>query len=92
MRFLSNKRRAAKRDSCEAEIVSDLRALGYRVMLLNEFDALVGKHGYLWMMDFKSQTGKPTESQQELIDAGWPLHFVRTTGEALKILMPTGEA
>lgn len=85
-------RRLFKRDANESEIVRDLRALGYRVLLLNEFDALVGKHSYLFMFDFKSETGKPTKSQQKLIDEGWPLHFVRTTGEALNILRPTGEA
>ncbi len=80
--------RAQKRDSNEKEIIHDLRYCGYKVMQLDKFDLLVYGRGTFWIMDVKSESGKPTASQLKMLDDGWPLHFVKTSEEALAIVRP----
>ena len=81
--------RARKVDATQAQIVKDLRYCGYQVMLINkEIDAVVTARGKLWLMDFKSEGGRLTQKQQELVDAGWPILFPKTSQEALDMVKP----
>ena len=81
--------RARKVDATQAEIVKALRYCGYQVMLINkEIDAVVTARGKVWLMDFKSEGGRLTQKQQELVDAGWPILFPKTSQEALEALKP----
>ena len=77
-------RRAAKRDANENEILTALRKAGCDIILLDKFDLLVMRSGNIYMLECKTEKGKPTRSQELLKIAGWPLHFVRTPAEALK--------
>lgn len=79
--------RFGKRDAVEPEIVKGLRDSGYKVLLLDTFDAMIlTPRGSIFMVDFKSPDGKPKPSQLKLIAEGWPLHFVTTTEQALEIV------
>lgn len=79
--------RFGRRDATEPEIVKGLRKCGYKVWLLDDFDALIlSPRGKLSMMDFKSPGGKRTKKQQAMLDRGWPLRFATTTEQALAIV------
>lgn len=81
---MSLNRYAAKRDGNEGPIVKALRRVGALVLQLNKFDLLVLYRDRLFMLDSKMPKGRPTKAQQALIDAGWPLCFVRDEIAALK--------
>lgn len=81
-------RRAARRDENETEIVKALRACGYKVMRLNEFDLLVHGHGDLYMLECKTEDGVLKQSQKDMISLGWPLVIVRSPEEALQAVKP----
>lgn len=80
--------RARKRDANESEIVKELRACGYLVKYLNEWDLQVCRRNdkMIWMMEVKTEDGEIRKSQQELIDEGWPLHIVRNVEDAMAIV------
>lgn len=79
--------RARKVDKSQAQIVKDLRYCGYQVLLLNsEIDAIIYGHGDIYLMDFKSDGGRLTQTQEKLVSAGWPIHFPKTSEEALEIV------
>lgn len=81
--------RARKVDSTQAQIVKDLRYCGYQVLILGgAIDAAVTARGKVWLMDFKSEGGRLTQKQQELVDAGWPILFPKTSQEALEMVKP----
>lgn len=86
-------RRAAKRDSVEAEIVAALEAAGARVWRLSQpFDLLVGRAGRFVVLECKS--GKRVRKDQakqtaELADCqrkGLPVYLVRTVDDALQAI------
>lgn len=83
---MSIKRFDARRDATEPAIVRALVQVGALVLRLDQFDLLVLFHGRLTMLDCKTAKGKPTASQLALIAAGWPLHFVVTVDDALRVL------
>lgn len=74
----------AKRDGNEAEIVDALRKAGALVLHLNKFDLLIYFRGVLYMRDAKSADGRITDAQQQLLDDGWPLEFIREPLDALR--------
>lgn len=77
--------RFGRRDNNHTEIVKGLRKCGYKVMPLQEFDALcLGPNGKLVMLEIKSPGGKPTPSQQQLVRDGWPLVYVESIEQALE--------
>ena len=73
-------------DATQPEIFRTLRQVGALVLPLGKFDALVYYRGQLTMLDCKSKGGKPTEKQQRLLEAGWPLKFVQTPEEGLRAI------
>jgi hypothetical protein len=75
-----------KRDATEADILRVLRQVGADYVLLDPFDILCLWRGQLHMMDCKTLIGRRTVRQQQLVDRGWPLHFVVTPQDALKVL------
>jgi hypothetical protein len=80
---VSLNRFATRRDATEPEILRALTQAGASYIVLKEFDLLVLFRRRLFMLDCKTKDGKPTKSQQELVDLGWPLVYVRTAEEAL---------
>ena len=83
---MSLKRFAARRDSTEPDILRGLSRVGAQYLLLDTFDVLVLFRGRLTMLDCKSEEGRPTARQAALIAKGWPLRFVRTAEEALRVI------
>lgn len=84
-------RRAACRDSTEADIIDALRKVGALVETLDKWDLQVFYRGRLFMLDAKTPHGKArrfkTQSSQErLVREGWPLIFVRDAEEALRAI------
>lgn len=85
-------RYAAKIDLTQPEIVDAYRSVGAQVIhIRNPFDLLVLHRGKLFMVDPKTPrsakgTIRKKKSQQQLEDAGWPLHYPRSVGEALAII------
>lgn len=79
-------RRAKRRDGNEDEIVDALEAIGCAIIYLDAFDLLVLHRRRVVMLEIKNPDGrdKLTDSQQDLLDRGWPLKVVRTVDEALK--------
>lgn len=81
--------RARKVDKTQAEIVKALRYCGYQVLLINGvIDAIATARGKVWLLDFKSEGGRLTQKQQELVDAGWPILFPKSPQEALQMVSP----
>jgi len=76
---------AAKRDANEAEIVRVLEQVAL-VHRLDDWDLLVYYRGRLFMLDVKGAKGRPTTAQERLIRDGWPLTYVRTPDEALRVI------
>jgi len=79
----------AARDLNETEIVDGLRGIpGVRVYLIDRpCDAIVGFQGSVYLMEFKSRTGRLTASQVAF-HAEWygMVHVVRTLEDALTVL------
>ena len=75
-----------KRDANEREIIDALQSIGAKVIQLDRFDLLVKYKEKIFLIEVKSKTGKLTESQQELIDDGWPLNIVRTVEQAYNVI------
>lgn len=81
------KRYNAKRDSSEAAIVEGLRTIA-QVLRLEAIDLLVLYKGHLFLFEVKTPGSlkRRTKRQRQLVAAGWPVHFVTSLPEALKIL------
>ena len=87
---MSVKRFNAKRDTSEAAIVEGLRSLGAQVLRLEAIDLLVLYQGHLLLFEVKTpgRLKRRTPRQRELSEVqGWPIHFVSSLPECLKILM-----
>lgn len=83
------RRRAAKVDANQAEIVRGLRAFGASVQSLAPMgegvpDLLCGKNGQTYLLEVKTAAGKLTADETQWID-GWrgQVAVVRTLDEAL---------
>jgi hypothetical protein len=75
-----------RRDANEPAIVHALRQAGAEVMRLHPFDMLVLYHGQLFMLDAKMPKGGTTAAQDALVEAGWPLCYVRDPIDALRAI------
>jgi hypothetical protein len=83
---MSLKRWDAKRDANEPDVIRALRRVGAQVVRLDVFDLLVLFRGQPYLIDIKSEHGKPTRAQRTLVALGWPLRFVQTPEEALAVI------
>lgn len=83
---MSLKRWNAKRDQNEGPIVDALESAGALVLRLDAFDLLAYFRQELFMLDAKMPRGRATPRQVELIQAGWPLMYVRDEIAALKAI------
>lgn len=91
-------RRAAKRDQNEAIIVEALEKAGCLVKRSADGDwdlVTVRIHGggvgaRVYLMDVKNpedgHRDKRTTNQRKSVDAGWPIHFVETPEDALRVV------
>ena len=87
---MSIKRRAAKRDKNEAEIIHALRQVGADVIQLSDKgvpDLLVGYKNKNYLMEVKTNTGKLTADQSDFFTMwGGQVCVVRTIEEALSVI------
>lgn len=83
---MSLRRYAAKRDHSERSILDALNQVGADYLLLDAIDVLVFYRGNVFLLEVKTGKGRKTRSQQELVEKGWPLHFVSTPEQALQII------
>lgn len=81
----------AKRDSNEPAIVQTFRDMDCMVWRLDRpVDLLI----YVWkslsdrllLVEVKTKTGVLTDDQREFVDAGWPVHVIRTEDEAINLV------
>jgi hypothetical protein len=79
-------RRAAKRDHTEPAILRAISRVGADYLLLEPFDALILFRGQLTMIECKTAEGRHTQTQDELVQRGWPLKFVVTPEDALQAI------
>ena len=75
-------RRAGKRDTLEPEIIAVAKKHGWDVEQLDNWDLQCHRNGWLLMVEVKTGNAKLTQSQQSLLDRGWPLRVIRTVEEA----------
>jgi len=76
-------RRAAQRDQNERPIVELFRRAGWQVELTTTWDVTaLAPSGDVVLVEIKTPKGRLTASQKRLIDAGWPIHVVRSLEEA----------
>jgi hypothetical protein len=89
-------RRAARRDSTEAEIVDTLRACGWSVAFLSAKDApdlLLGKHGLNLLAEVKSGTKKlrPGQADWHRDWRGGTPYVLRSVEDALTLNRAAGK-
>lgn len=81
----------AKRDSNEPAIVRAFQDMDCMVWRLDRpVDLLV----YVWkslsdrllLVEVKTKTGVLNDSQREFVDAGWPVHVIRSEDEAINLV------
>jgi hypothetical protein len=91
-------RRAARKDTIQANVVSGLRRIGGLVHIHDDapWDLTVmygspGKPRRHLLLELKSgAAGKLTPAQRRAINEGWPIHVCRSVEEALSIV--TGQS
>ena len=78
----------AQRDANEKEIVEALRAVGAKVLHLDDVDLLVGFRDRLYMMEVKTATGKLKKGKQQAFFREWAgyVWIVRTVDQALGLI------
>jgi Holliday junction resolvase len=91
---MSLKRRAAKRDLNEREVIDALKAVGATVVQISETgapDLLVGFRGQTHLLECKGMKGKLTDDQIRWHKAweGRQVSVVRTVEEALQLIGAT---
>jgi hypothetical protein len=86
---MSLNRYSARRDRNEKQIVDGLRAIGAKVLRIPNPDLLVLFNGQLFLIEIKTRTGRPTRSQLDLSEQGWPIHVARSLPAALRVIMKT---
>jgi len=78
---------AKRRDANELEVVGIFVDMGCAVLRLDVFDLLVlTPDRRVLMVEVKTENGRLTAKQDELILNGWPLHIVRTVEEAIALV------
>jgi len=78
-------RRAARRDANEPELVGAARAIGLKVFYISELGDLIvqfGSRTELW--EVKTATGKLTETQARMRQAGLRARLVRSVEDVLQ--------
>ena len=77
----------AQRDANEKEIVEALRAVGAKVLHLDDVDLLVGFRDRLYMLEVKMPKGRLNKKQQKFFRewAGY-VWIVRTVDQALGLI------
>ncbi len=83
---MSLTRWGTRRDGNEGEIMRALGKVGARYLILDAFDLLVLFRGQTFMLEVKTRKGALTDSQRDLLAAGWPLLVVRSVDEALEAI------
>lgn len=83
---MSLNRYAAKRDTAEKPICQALDRVGASYLYQDNVDLLVLFRGDLFLLECKTGKGSKTPKQQQLAALGWPIHFVTTPEEALKVI------
>lgn len=85
-------RRAARRDSNERAVISALLEAGCMVQTQDWCDLTVQTpRGRIVLMEVKTNTGRLTKFQKQLLDSGWMVHIVRSPTEALAIVREADE-
>ena len=74
---------AKRRDANEPEIVQALVQVGAKIERLDVVDLLVNFKGKIYLIEVKTENGKLTKKQQQMLDDGWPIHIARDAGAAL---------
>lgn len=87
----------AKRDSTEPEVVRAFTEMGCLVFRLDRpVDLLVyifkSRAERLHLVEVKSATGILNDAQREFVDAGWPVHVIRSADEAIALVKSLREA
>ena len=77
----------AQRDANEKEIVEALRAVGAKVMRLDDVDLLVGFRGVNYLLEVKMPKGRLNKKQEKFF-RGWvgQVNIVRTIDQALGLI------
>ncbi len=87
---MAQKQYANKRDANEAQIIKDLRQFGASVLIINEWDLVVGYEGVSHLMEVKNPDTdwSVTPSQRRIINTwiGSPLHIITNSEQAINIL------
>jgi hypothetical protein len=81
----------AKRDANETAIVRVFQDMGCLVFRLDRpFDLLVyvfkSLSERLLLVEVKTKTGVLNDTQREYVDAGWPVHVIRTEDDAINLV------
>ena len=77
----------AKRDANESAIVSVLEDMGCSVFRLDRpCDLLVRIQQTVHLVEVKTPKGELNPKQQAFVDAGWPVHVVRTEDDAINLV------
>jgi len=83
--------RAKKVDSTQAEVVRELRGLGYLVKSTAEVGrgwpdavACLPFSGNLWLIEIKAAKGKLLQSQIDLQASGWPVVVLRSAADVIE--------
>jgi hypothetical protein len=82
---------ARRTDSTHAAVRGALRASGWLCVDTSRLPGFVDMVAYkpstgrFYFVDAKSKGGKPTASQQKLVDAGWPVRFLETVEDAAQL-------
>ena len=77
----------AQRDANEKEIVEALRAVGAKVLHLDDVDLLVGFRGVNYLLEIKTAKGRLNKKQEKFF-RGWvgQVNIVRTVDQALGLI------
>ena len=80
-----------RRDTNEAMLVNALRKGGVMVKLTDKpTDGVALYRGRIHLLEFKTQKGQLTLSQQKLRGEGWPIHFLRSIDDVTAFLSGRG--
>lgn len=81
----------AKRDKNEPAIVNAFKSMGCLVFRLDRpFDMLVYVYkslsDRLLLVEVKAENRPLNDAQREFVDAGWPVHVIRSEDEAINLV------
>ena len=76
-----------RKDSTHDALREAAEAVGAQFLSIDGvIDGLIFYRGKTFLVDFKGPKTKLTDKQQELVDLGWPIHFLRTEDELMAML------